>query len=612
VLSPEKLISQIVFAVAYFFSIIAGVIIAIQSWFLQIILQISMNLVNSSPVRVGFPIVLSIANLFFVGALIVIAIATILRREEYGAKNVLWKLVVMAVMVNFGLVICGTLLSISDETAKFFVESVSPGSSGPNGETNFKKFAESIAGAFNPQDSILSQKDITENPGEAQEAISGAASAGDTFAGVLKPLISLLSTLGSLVITIITLATLNLMLLWRYIRIGMALIVLPLAWAAWIFPTYQQHYKKWWTKFTQWAIFPPVVIFFMWLGLKVSEVMSQKGNEFAAIYQDAGENSIAAFFGGLFTPIISQTLNSFILFGLMMGGLVAAQELGVKFADAGYKAVEGAGKGAKNWATNRAKQAPGGLRRRVGGEKYKMANSGMGRILNPIRKGANAIIGDPKKDAAGNITGMRGKAVAGLDKVGELQKRLGLAPNNEKKSPDKAESLLRKNNETREDWEARVAKNDKGLKRKQETAEEWQARVGLAAQADPALNRKSDESMEDWKNRVTHRNPALADKNETEEDWEKRIKEKEDKNIKEHGEASQKWSEAERKRKWNNSLLGSVVGGVNSSMGHKKLKPEEVEKALGIHFEHEHKEEGGGGEAHGPKPAGGGDAHGHG
>lgn len=486
---PAVVISKFAFGITYFLSLIAGLIIALESWVLQVILSISMDLVNSAPVRVGFPIVLSIANLFFVGALIVIAIATILRREEYGAKNVLWKLVVMAIMVNFGLVICGTLLSISDETTKFFIESVSPGSSGPNGETNFRKFSESIAGAFNPQAVILTQKDITENPAIAQEAISGAAQAGDNFGDMLKPLISIMSTIGSFIVIIITLTTLIGMLLWRYIRLGMAMIVLPLAWAAWIFPTYQEHYKKWWTKFTQWAIFPPVVVFFLWLGLKISEVMSQQTGEFAEIYPDGGENAVAAFLGGTFTPIISQTLKSFILFGIMMGGMVAAQELGVKFADGGYKAIEGAGGWAKGKAMNYTKRGARATYQKVGGRllNQKLADNkwgqGRGRLLKPIlttlgsgaaslgrgmgaatQAGGSDVVDDYKKgvphDTAGKISRLEGNnnmpeilAILSSLKADELSKvkKIGGAPlwkwleDNHQKIEDYGQHDLEKN-----------------------------------------------------------------------------------------------------------------------------------------------------------------------
>lgn len=359
----QSVISFVVFGLTWMISLIAGLFIGIESWFLEIIININFNLVNSAPVKIGFPIVLGMANLFFVGALIVIAIATILRRAEYGAKKVLWKLVVMAVMVNFGLVICGSLLSISDEATKFFIQSATPGS---GNDESIWKFSESIAGAFNPPASFLSLDSLAENPDRAAEDLGFASKAGDALGNMIKPIVGVLSTLGSLTIIVITLATLNAMLLWRYIRLGMALILLPLAWAAWIFPTYQEHYKKWWTKFTQWTIFPPVVIFFIWLGLKTSQVMSNTEGEYARIWRstrgDGYPNPISDYFGALLTPIISQTLKTFILFGIMMGGIVAAQELGIKFADAGYKAAESAG----GWAKAKAGRVAGARIRNVG------------------------------------------------------------------------------------------------------------------------------------------------------------------------------------------------------------------------------------------------------
>lgn len=359
----QKAVSAVVYGITWLLALVAGVIIAILSWFLDVVLNISFGLINSAPVKIGFPIVLSMANLFFVGALIVIAIATILRRAEYGAKKVLWKLVVMAVMVNFGLVICGSLLSVSDEATKFFLQSIDPADSGPSGTSNFTGFADSLAGAFNPRGAMgLSTDEVVTNPALAQESLGFFAKTGDDFGNLIAPLVGILSTLGSFVIIIVTLTTLIAMLLWRYIRLGMALIVLPIAWAAWIFPAYQEHYKKWWTKFTQWAIFPPVAVFFVWLGLKVSEVMSDQNGEFKPLYQPEGGNAVGIFFGNLFTPVIAQTMKSFILFGIMMGGLVAAQELGIKFADAGYKAVQSTG----DWAKAKAGRVVGSRVRNFG------------------------------------------------------------------------------------------------------------------------------------------------------------------------------------------------------------------------------------------------------
>jgi len=391
-------ITTVVFVISYILSMIGGVLIAIQGWFLEVILNISFGLVNSAPVRIGFPIVLSLANLFFVGALIVIAIATILRKAEYGAKKVLWKLVVVAILVNFGLVICGTILSVSDEITKFFIQSVVPGTIGDD-KQNIFAFSESIAGAFNPSGLFGSYDQVVKNPALASQELSLAAQLGNNIGNIIKPLTGLVSTLGSLIIIIILLATLNLMLLWRYVRLGMALIVLPLAWAAWIFPAYHEHYSKWWKKFTQWAFFPPIVVFFIWLGLKVSEVMSQQSGEYEKLWspeRGAGStNYVSEFLGTLITPVIGQTMKTFILFGIMMAGIFAANEMGIKFADSGIKAIERTGSWAKGKAMNYAKRAGRATYQGTVGKKVaKLTQNTWGQgIKNRFGKGVVTTIG---------------------------------------------------------------------------------------------------------------------------------------------------------------------------------------------------------------------------
>ncbi len=76
---------------------------------------------NSPTVQAGFSVSLAIANLGFVLGIIVIALATILRNETYGIKQMLWKLVVMAILVNFGLVICGPIVGLADNFTQYFL-----------------------------------------------------------------------------------------------------------------------------------------------------------------------------------------------------------------------------------------------------------------------------------------------------------------------------------------------------------------------------------------------------------------------------------------------------------------------------------------------------------
>lgn len=582
---PAELISGIIFAVVQFLSMVAGVIIAIQAWFLEIILNISVGLVNSAPVRVGFPIVLSIANLFFVGALIVIAIATILRRAEYGAKKVLWKLVVMAVMVNFGLVICGALLSLSDETTKFFIESISPASSGPGGETNFKGFANSIAGAFNPQAVVLSSKDLTNNPAVSTEAIGKAATAGSDFGAILKPFISIISTLGTFVIIIITLATLNSMLMWRYIKLGLALIVLPLAWAAWIFPTYQEHYKKWWTNFTKWTIFPPVVVFFIWLGLKVSEVMSQQTGEFKTIYPTEGGNVVADFLDTLITPIVGQTLKAFILFGIMMGGMVAAQELGIKGAEGAVKAIEGVGKGAKGYAGRKMNRGGALVKEGVsrgamkGGAKVAARLEKMGMPFMNKKK----VIDDQGKVQKEDKTPE--EKLSGI-----LNKKADQNRDNLQEKLEPGSSLEQWKGENLGQWQERLGKRGLGPKvTPAESDADWNKRfdegAAKAALTDSSLQQRfaDGETEEDWKARVSGARPDLARRGATAEssgDWKKRIDETRDKLAK-AAKAGGGFGD-------DKGLVSSMWDGMNEGFkkgGHPKLTTErrdELLKELGV------------------------------
>ena len=58
--------------------------------------------------------------------IIVIALATILRIESYSIKKMLWKLVVMAILVNFGLVIIAPIFGFSNALTQYFLNCFNP------------------------------------------------------------------------------------------------------------------------------------------------------------------------------------------------------------------------------------------------------------------------------------------------------------------------------------------------------------------------------------------------------------------------------------------------------------------------------------------------------
>ncbi|RJQ28721.1 hypothetical protein C4571_03045 [Candidatus Parcubacteria bacterium] len=362
------IIGKVAFGISYLISVIGGIFIVIEAWFIQILLAINVNVTQSAPVAFGFPVALAIANLGFVIGIVVIAIMTILRSETYGVKQILWKLVVMAVLINFSLVIAGTILGFSDSLALYFLKGVDPGGS-VGGETSglksFNRFASSLAGAFNPQKGILFEAGLNEAGSEVglSDAIMQAggeyegafAAVGSTFGKLFAPLAGIIFSVLAVFAIALTLAALIVMLLIRYVALGILLILMPFAWMLWVFPTFKSNWDKWWHQFLRWAFFSPIVLFFLWIGMQTSgQIRSGTGGYNFADYtspKDSFWATISNLLANTFTPLVENLLQTAIIVGVMIGGLIAANKLSIT----GASAAVGMAKGAGDWALGRAK-----------------------------------------------------------------------------------------------------------------------------------------------------------------------------------------------------------------------------------------------------------------
>jgi hypothetical protein len=137
-----SLATCIPFLLFYLMWAFVSIFVSLGVWLVTTFLTLSQHVFDSPAVQNGFGISLSLANLGFVLGIIVIAIATILRNQTYGMKQLLWKLVLMAILVNFGLVITRPIVAFSDSMTNYFVTAI-------GGSTN--NFATTLASAFNTQ-----------------------------------------------------------------------------------------------------------------------------------------------------------------------------------------------------------------------------------------------------------------------------------------------------------------------------------------------------------------------------------------------------------------------------------------------------------------------------
>jgi hypothetical protein len=143
-----KAIGRFFFGISWLIGVIAGFFLMIAGWLIETFMQLNEGIVNSYVVQLGFKVTLSIANLAFVAGIIVIAIATILRKETYGIKKILWKLITAAILVNFSLVLAGDLINFSDQVTRSFMNSAFPVD---GGGTSINQFSMKMMNAFAPQ-----------------------------------------------------------------------------------------------------------------------------------------------------------------------------------------------------------------------------------------------------------------------------------------------------------------------------------------------------------------------------------------------------------------------------------------------------------------------------
>lgn len=187
-----------------------------------------------------------LVNLFFVLALLIIAFGTIFD-TAYGAKHTLFKLLIVALLINFSYVIGAMVIEFSNIMTSAFLGSIgNPADLG-------SRIAQSLQpGSVYPDGTVL--KELT--------AIQG----GVEVAG--RVLSSLVFAVIFMALSIVAMAVGFLLILMRIPILWAILIFAPVAWAGMIFPqTEKQTWGAWWKSLIEWSFVLPVYMFFVFLGV---------------------------------------------------------------------------------------------------------------------------------------------------------------------------------------------------------------------------------------------------------------------------------------------------------------------------------------------------------
>ncbi len=377
--------------IGYIAGFIGGIFITVAMYLMLLAMNINKTLLSSSIVQNGWNFTLSFANLGFVFGIIIVAFATILRLQSYAMKQILWKLIVAALLVNFSLVIAGAFMSVSDvfSDAILGIGGFSGGIEGiiknplqwSNAFGNMlgqqkllnldagkcqwdASEAEKVCATVfsdcraqgtseqecrNLQTQCIKQnmKCVT-NPNDSQKWAELKGSINEVSGEGLKMVASSFFIALFTILATITLLAIAVMLLIRYVYLGILLILSPIVWLFWIFPATVGSWQKWWKKFLQWTFFTPIMLFFIVLAKRDMDLKSFVGasydsNTIAAI----GGNDILTFGLGVIGDMV-------IVLGLLMGGLMAASALSITGSGLALKMAQKAGKKFGAWSGRKA------------------------------------------------------------------------------------------------------------------------------------------------------------------------------------------------------------------------------------------------------------------
>ncbi|MBI4691963.1 MAG: type IV secretion system protein [Candidatus Terrybacteria bacterium] len=362
-------------------------------------------------VKTGWGISRDIANLFFIFILLYIAIATILQLSGYGMKELLAKVIIIALLVNFSLMITRVVIDSSNILAMEFYNKlrnpiVVDEKGGEIKGAKKPSFSEALVAGINPQ-TLFNIKE-TEEPG------TETFKQGETDATLMQ--IFIITSMGSIMFLIIAFVMFaaGVLFVIRSVVLWILMILAPLAFLFMILPATKQYASQWWKKLFDQSFFAPVYLFLFYLVVKII-------SEGTLIKQLKTNNqTFSSTFGSPDNANIQLILSFALLIVLTVACLIVAKQMGA----VGAGAMQSWGQKMKGKAQGYAGKLSGRIARRAvapAAEAF-ATGEGKGRITRAFARmgeGARAI-----PLVGGMLTRGAAKIGAGTrERIGEIQKK---------------------------------------------------------------------------------------------------------------------------------------------------------------------------------------------
>lgn len=334
----NSILNDLIYAVGYIITTITSGLMGLAAGTLKWILDYQNAFTitrDNNVVTVGWNSVRDLANMFIVLGFVVIGIAFTLRLEGYGSKKTLINLIMIALLINFSLVICGIFIDGANKAVDFFLQgsNVLP-------ETfieGITKQLDVLGGAFSKDDSVNTLGIATQF----------------AFYNIVAFIVFLLFAF---------------LFLFRLVALMILVILAPLAFVSYVFPFTKNIAQMWWSNFFQWCIIGIPGSFFLYL----ADLLTKQAN-----ITEASD------------PMLFLLPGFFLIVGFLFS---------LKMAPMGASAVTGFARGTVGFATGAiaggASVAAGatglrGLAQR-GGQKIKDTATSAGEKLRLVAPGTTA------------------------------------------------------------------------------------------------------------------------------------------------------------------------------------------------------------------------------
>ncbi len=248
---------------AFYVALLMGLIISGLFLYLAVFLlemaanPANLTIMESEAVQIGWQFTSSLANTGIIVVLVIIGIATILGKDNYGIKKALPKLIIVALLVNFSLVFVGMIVDVANIVLNtFFQEDIG---------------TELVRAIFVSWDNIFGSMTLyglgllVSLMIPFQSAVAQFSFALGMTSTLLPQIIeAILQVVVSFMMAIVV-SLYAFLFLARIFVIQILAILSPLAFVAWTLPKTQGMWKKWISALVEWSFLGVVLFFFLLL-----------------------------------------------------------------------------------------------------------------------------------------------------------------------------------------------------------------------------------------------------------------------------------------------------------------------------------------------------------